>query len=163
MFKGDETTTNSNTLSFDTNKVLTFTPSGMGRFIKYVELNNDWECEFKYKVNNGNDGVRLGIQSINKNGWERGIISCKNVPEGMYVGIAQYENTQSISETKISERFTDWNTIKITCINNEVTIYVNELIKKTGTIDWAKNGLTLGYERWANQSISLKYFKIKAL
>ena len=48
MFKGDETTTNSNALSFDSNNILTFTPSALGRFTKYTQLNSDWECEFNF-------------------------------------------------------------------------------------------------------------------
>ena len=162
MFKGDETTTNSNALSFDSNNILTFTPSALGRFTKSAQLNSDWECEFKYKVNSGNDGVRIGLQSTNKDGWERRIIACKQVPEGMFVGI--YPNaTQGGSETRITESFYNWNVVKITCINNEVSIYVNDNLKKTGTITWANEPLTLGYERWANQNISVEYFRIKPL
>ena len=166
MFKGDETTTPSQSLSFDSNNVLTFTPTsstGLGRFTKSVQLNSDWECEFKYKVNSGRDGTRIGLQSTSKNtvdNWERRMIGCKNVPEGLYISICTSTN---MVETRITESFYDYNVIRITCINNEVSVYVNDVLKTTGTIDWANESLTLGYERWANQNFSLEYFKIKAL
>ena len=161
MFKGDETTTNSNALSFDSNKVLTFTPSGMGRFTKTAQIDGDWECEYKYKVNSSNDGVRMGIQSVQKGStWERRLVGTKHDPMGMYVDIC---TTSNMSETRITESYTNWNTIRITCINNQITIYVNNVSKKTGTIDWTNEPLTLGYERWANQNISVEYFRIKPL
>lgn len=161
MFKGDETTTNSNALSFDSNKVLTFTPSGMGRFTKTAQIDGDWECEYKFKVNSGNDGVRMGIQSVQKGStWERRLVGTKQDPMGMYVDIC---TTSNMSETRITESYTNWNTIRITCINNQITIYVNNVSKKTGTIDWANEELTLGFERWNSQSISVEYFRIKPL
>lgn len=150
---------NSNTMS-----VSDGVATGYNRLLDYNWDNSiDWEVSCSYKCNNQLPNGLIFADVTNTNNYDKDCFEVFQGRDRSYLEINGNTNGSNWGSQSTSYQSRQYNTIRVTNINGELSFYINNVLQRTHSNIPAITNICIGLYTWQNGTGSFKDLKIKAL